>query len=83
MPKFLYLECLDHKETSRPVGSVDHPHMSWRTLGINGFQGSLRRMLLLNWGCNSDLVIFTHEILCLEMTKTDSSINTSNAEDMF
>ena len=27
MPKFLYLECLDHKETSRPVGPVDHPYV--------------------------------------------------------
>ena len=39
MPKFLYLECLDHKETSRPVGPVDHPYVveDIRNQWVSGF----------------------------------------------
>ena len=39
MSKFLYLECLDHKETSRPVGPVDHPYVveDIRNQWVSGF----------------------------------------------
>ena len=82
MSKFLYLECLDCKETSRPVGPVDHPYVveDIRNQWVSGF---IAPHVIANWGCNSDLTVFTHEIACLGMTKTNSNLNTSNAEDMF
>ncbi len=47
MPKFLYLECLDHKETSRPVGPVDHPYVVEDMANIRSFARTLRNAELI------------------------------------